>query len=224
MHRSWSGCVGLRMVTRDGDSVRVVYPGIPAGNFGPDYRDAVLIFGDGGHVTGDVELHLDGDDWHRHGHDVDSAYDRVILHVVAGERGTSARCVAGGRDVPEVVLERALSPLDSSPLPCAHAFNRDESDVCRRLEGAGTARLLTRAAQISDLAGRVAGWEPLAHGVARALGYAANADVSMELGRRLTAIRTRCSGFPSTTTIAGAGPGSGGTVAFAKDGYSPSRF
>ncbi len=190
MHASWMLCAGRRLTTRDGDDVEVVYPGIPAGNFGPDYRDAVVAFGGGRiRVTGDVELHLCGDDWRRHGHDADAAYDRVILHVVAVERAKSARCVAGGRDVPEVVLDGPAAHDGASFLPCAHGSRVDPVSVRRRLERCGRARMLIRAATIAEQSIRAAPWESLALGVARALGYAANADASMELGRRLIVIQ-----------------------------------
>ena len=178
------------MMTRDGEAVHVVYPGISAGNFGPDYRDAVVAFGERSQVAGDVELHLCGEDWHRHGHDADVAYDRVILHVVARERAAAARCIAGGCDVPEVVLEDADQVRAASFLPCALRSEPDAVNVRRHLARAGRARMLIRAARIADRPIRSAPWEPLAHGVARALGYAANADASMELGRRLTDVRS----------------------------------
>jgi len=54
MHASWVASTGCCLTTRDGEVVRVLYPGIPAGNFGPDYRDAVVAFSDRSRVLGDV--------------------------------------------------------------------------------------------------------------------------------------------------------------------------
>jgi len=193
MHASWVASTGCCLTTRDGEVVRVLYPGIPAGNFGPDYRDAVVAFSDRSRVLGDVELHLCGDDWRRHGHDTDKAYDHVILHVVASGRPASARCLAGGRDVPEVVLEWAEGANAVSLLPCRAMSELDEMNVRRHLVRSGIARMLSRAARIAGESAGQASWELLAHGVARALGYAANADASMELGRRLTGCRALCS-------------------------------
>jgi len=199
MHESWVLSAGRRMMTSFGEIVRVVYPGIPAGNFGPDYRDAVLVFGDGSQVQGDVELHLCGEDWCRHGHHSDEAYDRVVLHVVANERTGASICVAGGRDVPEVVLDVVDSAGAASLLPCAARSGRDEAVARGLLLRAGKARLLSRAARIAGESVGLEPWKLLAHGVARALGYAANSEAAMELGRRLTDSNTvvqmaRCDG------------------------------
>ncbi len=67
--------------TRAGRRLRVRWPGRWNRGAGPDFRDAVMEI-DGAARVGDVELHLYREDWWRHGHDADAAYDRVILHVV----------------------------------------------------------------------------------------------------------------------------------------------
>jgi hypothetical protein len=186
MHESWVLSAGRSMITRSGEAVRMVYPGIPAGNFGPDYRDAVVVFGGRSQVQGDVELHLFGEDWHRHGHDSDKAYNRVVLHVVANASAGATMCVAGGRDVPEVVLDVVDDARATTLLPCAAGSGRDEASARGLLVRAGKARMLSRAAVIAGESMGIEPWKVLAHGVARALGYAANSEAAMELGRRLT--------------------------------------
>lgn len=91
----------------DGRRLRIVHPGKwnPLG--GPDFTGARLRFGsDPGHeVNGDVEVHLAAADWDNHGHARDSAYDRVVLHVVLfpPETGHVTRG-AGGREIPVLAL------------------------------------------------------------------------------------------------------------------------
>ncbi|MEP7220096.1 MAG: DUF2851 family protein, partial [Bacteroidota bacterium] len=55
---------------------------------GPDFNGAVLLIG-GRMQIGDVEMHLRESDWFSHRHQLDAAYDSVILHLIAVESGTS---------------------------------------------------------------------------------------------------------------------------------------
>lgn len=89
---------------RDGRTLRVRHPGSWNAGAGPDFRDAVLEIG-GCPVPGDVELHLYREDWWRHGHHMDPAYNRVVAHVVlfAGGMGNAVR-TEEGRQVPEWVM------------------------------------------------------------------------------------------------------------------------
>jgi len=69
-------------VTVAGEIVAIIHPGRWNRLGGPDFTDARLRLGDGGEITGDVEVHLNAADWEAHRHAEDPAYDRVILHVV----------------------------------------------------------------------------------------------------------------------------------------------
>ncbi len=67
--------------TTSGEPLRIVFPGYPNSDAGPDFRQAVIQIGS---ITwaGDVEIHLRSSDWHRHRHQEDAKYQSVILHVV----------------------------------------------------------------------------------------------------------------------------------------------
>lgn len=67
--------------TTDGREIRVVFPGIPNNDAGPDFLDAKLQIGRVMWV-GHVEIHVNSSDWVKHKHQLDKAYDPVILHVV----------------------------------------------------------------------------------------------------------------------------------------------
>ena len=68
--------------TLDGQSVQVLHPGFANVEGGPDFRGAVLKFGEATVVTGDVEVDLRTSGWCAHGHDQNPAFRSVVLHVV----------------------------------------------------------------------------------------------------------------------------------------------
>ena len=71
-----------RLKTADGRSVRVLHPGFASVAGGPDFRGAVLQIGDEPPVNGDVEIDLQPNGWHAHGHDRNPSFQNVILHIV----------------------------------------------------------------------------------------------------------------------------------------------
>ena len=88
-------------LTRTGERIRIHSPGRWNRSAGPDFREAVIEI-DGQNFVGDVEIHLYREDWWRHGHAVDPAYNGVILHVVL---------FAGGMER-EVLTEQGGKPLE----------------------------------------------------------------------------------------------------------------
>ena len=70
------------LVTRTGETLRVIHPGEWNLGAGPDFRNAVLEVGpDRRRLRGDVEIHLHPSDWTAHGHGGDPAYRNVVMHV-----------------------------------------------------------------------------------------------------------------------------------------------
>ncbi len=63
------------------ESVSIFHPGTHNHHSGPDFSEARLKIGLM-EWAGQVEIHLRSSDWLRHGHQSDSAYHNVILHVV----------------------------------------------------------------------------------------------------------------------------------------------
>lgn len=71
-----------QLTTTDGRTVEVIDPGMHnRKDGGPDFFNAKMKI-DGTLWVGNVEIHSKASDWYRHGHDHDSAYDNVVLHVV----------------------------------------------------------------------------------------------------------------------------------------------
>lgn len=71
----------IGMKTTDGEAVTIVQPGRLNTDSGPDFTGAKIKVGDV-LLAGHVELHVKSSDWLKHGHQDDTAYHNIILHVV----------------------------------------------------------------------------------------------------------------------------------------------
>lgn len=83
LHYIWQqkAFLSLPQATTDGREVEVIDVGEHNTDAGPDFFNAKLRIG-GVLWSGNIEIHVYSSDWYRHGHQSDSAYDSVILHVV----------------------------------------------------------------------------------------------------------------------------------------------
>ncbi len=91
-----------------GKAIRVLHPGYRNDGDGADYRFSRIML-DGMLFCGDVELHKMASEWYRHGHQRDSRYERVILHVVVHDDLYKRMVLASdGNRVPTLELRSAL--------------------------------------------------------------------------------------------------------------------
>ena len=71
----------LNLKTKKGESIEIIHPGIHNLDSGPDFFEAKIkinqLF-----WSGNVEIHIRSSDWLKHKHQLDEAYNNVILHVV----------------------------------------------------------------------------------------------------------------------------------------------
>ena len=87
--------------TQDLSDVEVIDVGLHNSDAGPDFFNSKIRIGE--QVwAGNVELHLKSSQWYQHGHDKDSAYDNVILHVVS-DIDSEVRN-SRGDTIPQIVL------------------------------------------------------------------------------------------------------------------------
>ncbi len=109
--------------TTDGHSIEVLDPGIHNSNSGPDFFNAKIKIDD--RVwAGNIEIHINSDDWYKHKHHEDKGYNSTILHVVEKHNGDVHN--EQGHSVPQMqivvpsnVRENADSLLMSrSSIPC----------------------------------------------------------------------------------------------------------
>ncbi|MFN0048726.1 MAG: DUF2851 family protein [Cytophagales bacterium] len=67
--------------TTGGENIEIIHPGYKNVDGGPDFLHAKVKIDDLLWV-GSVEIHLDASGWQLHKHDINAAYNNVILHVV----------------------------------------------------------------------------------------------------------------------------------------------
>jgi len=135
-----------RAVLEDGRTLRILHPGRWNLLGGPDFRDARLGLGEC-EQTGDVELHLNADDWAAHAHAADPAYDRVILHVVLFpcSAGGQARRLDGSLLPTLVLLPLLLHDLEEYAAEEAVETLANRADWCATEELARRPGIAVRA-------------------------------------------------------------------------------
>ena len=71
----------LQLRSTSGRDIKILNWGTHNFGAGPDFLDALITY-DGVSWAGHIEIHVKSSDWYRHHHQVDPAYDQVVLHVV----------------------------------------------------------------------------------------------------------------------------------------------
>jgi hypothetical protein len=183
------------LVTSNGQTIEIIYPGRRGGSWGPDFRGALIVL-DGQLLRGDVEVHLRPRDWMLHHHDHDAAYAATILHVVLEDQpGLDCRR-SDGATLPCTALGRALSaplPLllrrwQEAPrcLPPIHPC-RTAAEAAALLDKAGMERFLDRVERFEADLTAVSSSQALWAGLCDALGYASNRAPFRALADRVRA-------------------------------------
>lgn len=91
-----------RLTTTDDLPVEVVDVGISNTDAGPDFFNAKVKIG-GELWAGNVEIHVAAEDWYKHRHELDPAYNSVILHLVA--HGQTRVRNQSGQWIPQCVVQ-----------------------------------------------------------------------------------------------------------------------
>jgi hypothetical protein len=90
------------LILTDGTPVEVLSAGEQNNDAGPDFFNSKIKIGNTV-WAGNVEIHVKSSDWFKHNHHNDSAYDNIILHVVAQNDKEIAR--KSGEKIPVVELK-----------------------------------------------------------------------------------------------------------------------
>jgi hypothetical protein len=197
LHFIWKyGLFDLQnLSTSAGQQLMITRRGTHNLHSGPDFSEACLIL-DGQTWAGQVEIHLQSSDWYRHHHQLDPAYDNVILHVVWQHVGEV--CRREGTVLPTLVLRDLVNPSlaenylqmqqSLQAIPCqAHRPGSFEKEMAQALSQALSDRLNTKAEKILALAAATKNdWQTVFYLVlSRYLGFRVNTD-AMEMLARIT--------------------------------------
>jgi hypothetical protein len=106
------------LYTEEGDPLEILNFGFHNKDSGPDFLNAQLKISKT-HWVGNVEMHVYASDWKKHKHDMDPAYNNVILHVVFENDFSIKR--KDGSIIPTLVLKKRIPPgLSKSYLKLLH--------------------------------------------------------------------------------------------------------
>lgn len=220
---------GLRPPLRleDGRALKVVFPGVPGGGSGPDFRGAILDAG-GDLLRGDVEVHLLASGWREHRHHLDAAYSQVVLHAVArNDTGALSTLHGSGRAIPVLVApaltsQAAFPPPFTPPCALRAAQGAPPREALARM---GLRRLRMKAATaLPDAAANGPGQALYARAL-EIMGGPANRAAFASLTRRLplAAMLERSAGeaFPRQVQMAAELRGAAGTISLRRAGLRP---
>ena len=92
------------LVTTNGQSLQIIFPGNYNTNQGPDLSQARIKIGNT-IWAGNIELHVKTSDWEKHRHQGDKNYNSVVLHVVWEDDSRSHQSLGNETEKPLPVLE-----------------------------------------------------------------------------------------------------------------------
>ncbi|WP_017733136.1 DUF2851 family protein [Nafulsella turpanensis] len=184
------------LVSSTGEELKVLQQGMyNRQDAGPDFKGARLLLGEL-EWHGDVEIHLCSTDWERHQHQLDPAYNSVVLHVVWEKDGEVKR--KDGTELPQLalkdrveegLLQRYQQLMQSLyAIPCAPQF--DKADALARvsmLDKALLQRLKRKAEGLINWLKEAEGdWETVAYWLlAQNFGFKKNNEAFLALAQKL---------------------------------------
>jgi len=169
--------------TVDGRSLSIISPGKRNDLEGPDFHDALIML-DGEFKRGAIEMHLEANDWYRHGHDHDPLYEQVILHVIRNAAGLVAVKTSQNATVPMLVLDLS-DATDYVALRCSSWPNVDYAGFNQVMQEFAERRLQRKALLIQSEILRSGAEQIFYEGLADVLGYSRNREAFRSLARWL---------------------------------------
>lgn len=181
--------------TTAGETLNILKPGILNSDSGPDFSHVKIKIVNIDWV-GNVEIHVHSSGWYEHKHDLDQAYENVVLHVVWEENKPVFR--KDGTRIPTLQLKhrveehliKSYQKLINNPnsIPCEKSFPAvDELIKHSMIDKALMQRLESKAKQISALLNQNKGdWEETTYQLlATNFGFKINKEPFLQLAKSI---------------------------------------
>lgn len=120
------------LIASTGETVEVINVGEKNTDSGPDFFNAKIKINDT-LWAGNVEIHLNSSDWHKHHHHNDKSYDNVVLHVV--HKNDDAVKRTSGEIIPTIELAYNQKLLDNYQQLQQNQYWIACQDKIRRVDG-----------------------------------------------------------------------------------------
>lgn len=181
--------------TTDGQPILILKRGRLNRDSGPDFSEARIRIGEADWV-GNVEIHINSNDWYLHKHHLDAAYNNTVLHVVFNDQKTAQRLdgsfvptfILNERIFPEVINHFALLKKSTQWIPCASLISKiDDFTKSQAIDRSLVNRLERKSDQIQHwLDACNNDWHSVFYyAIARSFGFGTNAQPFEELALRL---------------------------------------
>ena len=96
------------LVTQQGEDLRILNFGQYNNNAGSDFEQAKIELGNSIWV-GNIEIHVDANDWNLHNHQYDKRYNSTILHVIWTDNQDKLIKRQDGSEIPTLVLAKYVN-------------------------------------------------------------------------------------------------------------------
>ena len=183
------------LYTKDGQEITVYRRGRLNTDSGPDFTNAHVRI-DYTDWFGNIEIHLNSEQWYEHKHHLDKAYNNTILHVVLNDNkicyradGSVLPCIELKNKIAESTIVKYKQLKQSKNwIPCFDAIKSiDHFTVQQQLERVLSLRLENKSAHL-ELALKKTNnnWDEVFYfALARSLGFGTNSEAFEQLAHNM---------------------------------------
>lgn len=196
--------------TTDGDALEIIHRGLLNRGAGPDFSNAKIRI-NGTLWYGHIEIHVHADEWYKHTHHKDPAYNNTILHVVMVNNQSVRRedgsflpcfCLDGKitSQITELYHQLKFNPAE---IPCSGFLQGiRQTEIRQALDRALVSRLEQRSEWISEWLKQSTGdWHSVfMASLIRSFGFGYNSE-AFELLARMVPVNWLCRNAHDRSTI-----------------------